>query len=401
MSRTARRGRVAKRLAGFGTTVFTEMTVLAERHQAVNLGQGFPDRDGPLEIRELAAEDIRRGPNQYARMPGTLELTRAVADHQRRFRGLDYDPLDEITVTCGATEAIFVAIQALCDPGDEVVLFEPFYDSYRAAVAMAGAVDRCVALQGPDARLPLEALEEAISPRTRLLVLNSPHNPTGRVLEMDELEGVARLARRHDLIVLSDEVYEHLVYDDAVHRSIASLDGMRERTLVISSAGKTFSLTGWKIGWACGPPELSRAVRLVHQFATFCAPAPLQPAIARALALPNAFYRDLAASYQERRDLLCDGLREIGFGVVPPSGSYFVLADLRPLGYTDDVAFCRQLPATVGVAAIPPSAFTADTSAMRHFVRFAFCKRREVLEEGLHRLAALPRGEPILTETPA
>ncbi len=385
----------ARRIEGFGTTIFAEMTALAQRHGAVNLGQGFPDFDGPDAVKEAAVQAIREGRNQYGPTGGVPELSAAIARHQERFWGLAYRP-DEITVYAGATEAIFASLQALCDPGDEVVLFEPFYDSYRASVAMAGARERVVTLHdrpdGPEGGFSYAPgeLEAAITSKTRAILLNSPHNPTGKVWSRAELEHLAGLCRRHDLILISDEVYEHLVYEGE-HLPPASLPGMRERTVVISSAGKTFSFTGWKIGWTCAPPELTRALRAAHQFITFCNGTPFQYAVARALALDDGYFAGFTGAYRARRDRFCAGLEEVGFGVRRPAGSYFVLADIRPLGWDDDVEFCRMLPETVGVAAIPPTSFYLHREAGRHLVRFAFCKTDAVLDEAVRRLRRLTR----------
>jgi N-succinyldiaminopimelate aminotransferase len=383
-------GRIAyltSRLQGFGTTIFAEMTHLAVQHGAVNLGQGFPDFEGPVEIRDAAIEAIRAGHNQYCRSFGIPELNRAIAAHQKRFWGLDYDPETEVTVFHGATEAIASSLQALLEVGDEVVLFEPFYDSYRATVAMAGASPRVVSLRDPGFAYDPAELERAIGPRTRVIVLNSPHNPTGKVWSRAELEHVALLCREHDLVAITDEVYEHLVFDGQ-HVPLATLPGMRERTVTISSTGKTFSFTGWKIGWACATPELSRALRTAHQFVTFCNGTPFQHAMAKALALPDAYYRQFTEDYRVRRDRLCDGLRAVGFEVLVPAGTYFVCVDIRPLGFDDDMELCRRLPEAVGVAAIPNSAFYLERHRGRHLVRFAFCKSDPVLDEGIARLRA-------------
>jgi len=388
---------LTSRLQGFGTTVFTEITELAQRHDAINLGQGFPNFDGPDFVKEAAVAAIRDGHNQYCRMSGIPELNRAVARHQKRFYGLDYDPDAEVTVYNGATEAICATLQALCETGDEVVCFEPFYDSYRAAVAMAGAVDRLVTLRWPDFRYDFGELERAVTPKTRALLLNTPHNPTGKVFAREELEHVAALASERDLVVIADEVYEHLVYDGE-HLPIATLPGMRERTVTISSTGKTFSFTGWKIGYTCAPRPITAALRTAHQFITFCNSAPFQPAMARALDADDAYYRQLLADYRERRDRLCQGLAAAGFGVRQPAGTYFALADIRPLGWDDDVEFCRMLPERAGVAAIPPTAFYVDKEAGRHLARFAFCKTLDLLDEAVRRLRMLteeaPRKEP-------
>jgi len=388
---SARQPHLTARLQGFGTTIFTEMTRLALQHGAVNLGQGFPNFDGPSAIKEAAIAAIRAGHNQYCRMSGLPELSRAIAAHQRRFYGLEYDPDTEITVYSGATEAIFAVFQALCEVGDEVVLFEPFYDSYRASVTMAGAVPKIVTLRAPGFGYRPEELEAAITPKTRAILLNTPHNPTGKVFSRAELEHIAGLCRRHDLLAITDEVYEHLVYE-GTHVPLATLPGMRERTVLISSSGKTFSFTGWKVGHTCAPPAISAALRCAHQFVTFCTATPFQHALARAFVLEDEFFAQLTAEYRARRDRMCEGLRAIGFEVLVPAGTYFIMTDIRPLGYDDDVAFCRMLPERVGVAAIPPSSFYEHPAEGRHLVRWAFCKTDEVLDEGLRRLQRLRQG---------
>lgn len=377
----------AERLRPFGTTVFTEMTLLAQRHGAVNLGQGFPDFDGPEWVRDAAIEAIRGGRNQYARMYGLPELNAAISAHQQRFYDLVYDPETEVTVTSGATEAIFAAIQGLFDPGDEVILFEPYYDSYRAGLAMAGLRERIVTLHKPSFRLDPSELQQAVGPRTRALLLNSPHNPTGKLFADAELSLIAELCVRHDLIAITDEVYEHLVYEGK-HRPLATFPGMRERTVTISSAGKTFSLTGWKIGWALAPPPLTKALRTAHQFITFCSGTPFQVAIARGLAADDRFFAELQSGFRRRRDRLCDGLRRLGMEVLQPSAAYFAVVEL---GEASAEAFCRRLPAELGVAAIPCSAFYAASSAGQSLVRFAFCKRDETIDAGLERLAGWRR----------
>jgi N-succinyldiaminopimelate aminotransferase len=373
------------RLQGFGTTIFAEMTALAQRHAAVNLGQGFPDFDGPDAVKDAAIAAIAAGANQYARSAGMPPLCAAIAAHQRRFYGLDYDAESEITVYAGATEAIFATLQALCEVGDEVVMFEPYYDSYRASVAMAGAVERVVTLRDPDFRYDPAALEAAIGPKTRAILLNTPHNPTGKVFRRAELEHIAALCRHHDLIAITDEVYEHLVFDGE-HLPLASLPGMRERTVVISSAGKTFSVTGWKIGWSCAPAPLTAALRCAHQFVTFCNGTPFQHAIAAGLALGDDFYAEFLASYRRKRELLCAGLEAAGLRVLAPQGTYFATVDARSIGEPDGDALCRRLPAEAGVAAIPSAAFYTHKERGRHLVRFAFCKTDAVLEEGAARL---------------
>jgi len=385
---SSRQPHLSARLQGFGTTIFTEMTRLALQHGAVNLGQGFPNFDGPEFIKEAAIAAIRAGHNQYARMSGVPELGRAIAEHQRRFYDLRYDPDSEVTVYSGATEAICAVFQALCDTGDEVVVFEPFYDSYRASITMAGAVPRVVTLRAPDFSYRPEELEAAITPKTRAILLNSPHNPSGKLFGMSELEHIAALCREHDLIAVTDEVYEHLVYE-GTHVPLATLPGMRERTVLISSSGKTFSFTGWKVGHTCAPPAITAALRCAHQFVTFCTATPLQHALARAFVADDDFFAGLTAEYRARRDRLCDGLREIGLGVLTPAGTYFVLTDIRPLGYHDDLEFCRMLPEKIGVAAIPPSSFYVNQHEGKHLVRWAFCKTDAVLDEALRRLQKL------------
>lgn len=376
------------RLQGFGTSIFAEMSALAVAHGAVNLGQGFPDFDGPDFVKDAALEAIRTGRNQYCRSSGVLDLTRAVAAHQRRFYGLDYDPESEVTVYSGATEALAATLLALLEVGDELVVFEPAYDSYAAMAALAGAVTRAVPLRPPAFAYDPAELEAALGPKTRALLLNTPHNPTGKVFTRAELEHIAALARERDLLIISDEVYEHIVFD-GVHVSPATLADLRARTIVISSTGKTFSMTGWKVGYTCAPAALSAALRCVHQFLTFCNSTPFQHAMATALACADGYYQELAEDYRRRRDRLCAGLRAAGFDVLTPAGTYFVLADIGVLGEHDDVVFCRRLPAEVGVVAIPVSAFCQDKQAFRRLVRFAFCKTDATLDLASERLARL------------
>jgi N-succinyldiaminopimelate aminotransferase len=382
---------IAQRLRPFGTTIFAEMTALATERGAINLSQGFPDFDGPPVVVEAAVEALRAGHNQYARSMGRPELVRAISAHHRRFYGLDYDPMGEVVVFSGATEGIAAALLGLLDPGDEVILVEPFYDSYPACVALAGAVPRFATLRFPDFRLDLDELAALFGPRTRVLVLNTPHNPTGRVFSRVELEGVARLCQEHDVVVLSDEVYEHLTYGDARHLPIACLPGMRDRVLTLGSTGKTFSLTGWKIGWGSGPAHLVAAAQAAHQFLTFASPTPLQVAVAHALSeLGDEFFAALREEFRQRRDLLVAVLREVGFEVSVPDGTYFVVADFTPLHTGDDRSFVRHLVDRVGVAAIPPSVFySARPEEGRRLVRFAFCKRLETLEAAAARLRGL------------
>ncbi len=383
------RSLLTSRLAGFGTTIFAEMSALAERTGAINLGQGFPDTDGPEEVLEAAVEALRGGHNQYPPGPGIPALRAAIAAHQQRFHGIEVDPDGEVLVTTGATEAIAAALLALCEPGDEVVTFEPYYDSYAACIALAGARRRPVTLRPPGYEIDPEALAAAFSPRTRLVLLNTPHNPTGKVFTPAELELIAGHCRERDVLAVSDEVYEHLVYDGREHVPLATLPGMAERTLTISSAGKTFSVTGWKIGWACGPRALVAAVQTAKQFLTFVSGAPFQPAIAHALGLPDAYFESFRADLERKRDRLCEGLEAAGLEVFRPAGTYFVTADIRPLGEDDGHAFCIALPERAGVVAVPTVVFYDDKDAGRSLVRFAFCKRDDVIDEAAARIARL------------
>ncbi|MGW2669580.1 pyridoxal phosphate-dependent aminotransferase [Streptomyces sp. NPDC001272] len=378
-----------RRLAAFGTTIFAEMSALAARTGSINLGQGFPDTDGPAEIAEAAVRAIRDGRgNQYPPGPGVPELRTAIAAHQQRFYGLGYNPDTEVLVTAGATEAIAAALLALLEPGDEVIALEPFYDSYAACIAMAGGVRVPLTLRAPDFRPDLDALRDAVTPRTRLLLLNTPHNPTGTVLTADELAAVAELAVERDLLVVTDEVYEHLVFEGG-HIPLASLPGMRERTVTISSAGKTFSFTGWKVGWITAPPALVSAVRSAKQFLTYVSSGPFQYAVAEALALPDSYYDTFRADLAAKRDLLTEGLTAAGLRVFRPQGTYFITTDISPLGEKDGLAFCRALPERCGVVAIPNQVFYDDQEAGATQVRWAFCKRTEVLREAVERLGAL------------
>ncbi|MFD8617872.1 MULTISPECIES: pyridoxal phosphate-dependent aminotransferase [unclassified Streptomyces] len=378
-----------RRLAGFGTTIFAEMSALAARTGSINLGQGFPDTDGPEEIREAAVRALRAGHgNQYPPGPGIPELRAAVADHQKRFYGLTWSPDTEVLVTTGATEAIAAAVLALVEPGDEVIAFEPYYDSYAACIALAGGVRVPLTLRAPAFRPDLDELRALVTPRTRLLLLNSPHNPTGAVLTPEELSGIAALAVEHDLLVVTDEVYEHLVFEGA-HHPIAALPGMRERTVSISSAGKTFSYTGWKIGWVTADAPLVTAVRSAKQYLTFVSGGPFQYAIAEALNLPDTFFTEFREGMRRRRDLLAEGLRSAGFQVHEPAGTYFITTDISPFGEEDAYAFCRALPERCGVAAVPVSVFYDDPEAGRSQVRFTFCKREDVLAEAVERLRRL------------
>ena len=383
---------LVSRMQGFGTTIFAEMSALAASTGAINLGQGFPDTDGPRAMLDAAVAAINGGRNQYPPGPGVPELRAAVAAHQRRFYGLDVDPDREVLVTAGATEAIAAVVLALCEPGEEVVTFEPYYDSYAATIALAGAVRRTSVLRFPDFAVDDDSLRAAFSPRTRLVLLNTPHNPTGKVFSRAELELVCALAREHDAWVVTDEVYEHLVFDGAEHVPVATLPGMAERTVTISSGGKTFSATGWKVGWLHGPEAAVTAARTVKQFLTYVASGPFQPAVALALGLGDEVYDGLASSLQAKRDLLCEGLQAGGLQVTRPAGTYFVIADAAPLGVTDALDFCRRLPSLCGVVGVPVSVFHDDVDAARTLVRFAFCKRDDVLHDAVDRLSTLSKG---------
>lgn len=378
------------RLRPFASTIFAEMTELAVRHDAVNLGQGFPDTDGPAGMLEIARQAIADGVNQYPPGRGMPVLRRAIADDRARRYGTAYDPDTEVLVTVGATEAISAALLGLVEPGAEVVLIEPYYDSYAAAVALAGATRRTARLvaEGDRFVLDLDSLRAAVTPRTRMLVVNSPHNPTGTVLNRADLTAIAEIACEHDLLVLTDEVYEHLVYDGREHVSLATLPGMAERTVVVSSAAKTFSVTGWKIGWACGPAPLVDGVLAAKQFMSFVGGGPFQPAVAHALNNELDWVAGLRDTLSDRRIRLASALADTGFGVKESGGGYFVCADITPMGATDGLEFCRALPETLGVAAVPVSVFADDKPSWNRLVRFTFCKRDETLDEGVRRLRA-------------
>ncbi|MGW0884327.1 pyridoxal phosphate-dependent aminotransferase [Streptomyces sp. NPDC002671] len=382
-----------RRLAEFGTTIFAEMSALAVRTGSINLGQGFPDTDGPEEVREAAVRALRDGRgNQYPPGPGIPELRTAIAEHQLRRYGLSCDPDTEVLVTAGATEAIAASLLALLEPGDEVIALEPYYDSYAASIAMAGGRRVPVTLRphtdgdGACFRLDLDELRAAVTDHTRLLLINTPHNPTGTVLTRAELAAIAELAVERDLLVVTDEVYEHLVFDDAEHVPLATFPGMRERTVTIGSAGKTFSFTGWKVGWVTAAPGLVTAVRSAKQFLTYVSSGPFQYAVAEALALPDAYFDTFRRDMRTRRDILAEGLTQAGFEVFMPSGTYFITTDIRPLGEKDGFAFCRALPERAGVVAIPNAVFYDDREAGAPFVRFAFCKKEDVLREAAERL---------------
>ncbi len=373
----------------FGTTIFAEMSALAREHDAINLGQGFPDTDGPSEVLAAAVAGIESGDNQYPPGRGVPELLDAIAAHQQHYYGLRYDPASEILVTVGATEALSASLLALCEPGDEVIAFEPFYDVYDAAITLAGATLVPVRLEAPEFTFNPAALEAAVSERTKVILLNTPHNPTGHVFGPEELRRIADVAVRHDLVVVTDEVYEHLTFDGREHAPIATLPGMRERSILISSGGKTFATTGWKVGWVCASPELVTAVTTVKQFLTFVGPAPMQRGIAAGLRLPDARIAEIRDGLQRQRDVLVAALEGTGMRVHVPEGGYFIVADVAPLGVTSAIDFCRELPERVGVAAVPMSVFYRDTTGVQTFVRFAFSKRIEVLEAAALRLAAL------------
>jgi N-succinyldiaminopimelate aminotransferase len=378
--------RAAARLRGVGSTIFAEMSALAVRTGSVNLGQGFPDRSGPASVVEAVHDAMRAGRNQYPPGHGAPELVEAVIGHQRRHYGLELTA-DQVVVTTGATEAIAGALLGLVDPGDEVVVCEPYYDSYRAMIQFAGAVRRPVTLRAPGFRLVAAEVEAAVTDRTKLILLNSPHNPTGRVLDEEELAGVADVARRHDLVVVTDEVYEHLTFDGHAHVPLATLPGMFDRTLTISSSGKTFSFTGWKIGWATGPADLVAAVEGAKNWLSYSSGAPFQPAIAHALEHEESFHRELRDDLARKRDFLCEGLEALGMEVHVPQGTYFVTTDVSSFGHADGIAFCAAMADRAQVVAIPTQVFYEDGSPHgRHLIRWAFCKEQDVLVEGLRRL---------------
>lgn len=384
-----------QRLRPYAVTIFAETSALAARVGAVNLGQGFPDEDGPPAMLKAVENAIADGVNQYPPGLGSAPLRQAIADQRRRRYGTVYDPDTEVLVTVGATEAIASSVLGLVEPGSEVLLIEPFYDSYSPVIAMAGCHRRAVPLRqdGRGFAIDIEALRAAVGPRTRALIVNTPHNPTGMIASDEELRGLAELAVAHDLLVITDEVYEHLVFDGRQHRPLAGYPGMAERTVTISSAGKMFNVTGWKIGWACGPSDLIAGVRAAKQYLSYVAGAPFQPAVAQALNNEDAWVDALCASFQARRDRLSSALSDIGFDVFDSFGTYFLTVDPRPLGYDDSTSFCAQLPEQVGVAEIPMSAFcdpaAAHAGEWKHLVRFAFCKRDETLDEAIRRLQAL------------
>ncbi len=378
---------LTERLQGFGTTIFAEMSALAVETKSVNLGQGFPDTDGPAEVAEAARRAITDGHNQYPPLPGIAALREAVAEHRRRFRGQDFDPDGEVLITAGATEALAAAMLALTGPGDEVVTFEPYYDSYAAGIALSGATRRVVTLRAPDWSFDPDELRAAFTPSTKVLLLNTPHNPTGKVFSRDEMTLIAELCCEHGVLAVTDEVYEHLVFDGE-HIALATLPGMAERTLTVSSAGKIFSFTGWKVGWACGPAELVAAVRTAKQFLTFVSGAPFQHAVAVGLRLGDDFFEGYTAEMQAKRDRLCSGLAETGLNVLVPQGTYFASCDIRAIENSNGIDFCLALPERAGVVAVPTMVFYDNKDVGAPIIRFAFCKRDEVLDEAVSRLKA-------------
>lgn len=386
----------AKRVASFGTTIFVEINDLARRHEAVNLGQGAPDFDGPPAVLAAAVQAVNGALNQYAPGIGMASVREAIAQHAESFYGQKLDPESEVLVTSGATEGMFAAILGVTDPGDEIIVFEPVYDTYVPNLIMAGVTPRYVPLRGDQWNFDPDELARSFNPRTRAIIINTPHNPTGKVYSPDELHIIAELCLKHDVIAITDEVYEHILYDDAVHTRLATLPGMRERTVTISSLGKTFSVTGWKVGWALGPAGLVNAVNQAHQFITYAVASPLQAAAVTALSLPSSFFEQLQSDYQRRRDLLTEALENSGFKIFRPSGSFFVMADWRgvaPARVQDDYEFARWLTADVGVACIPASPFyqESDKHMGKHCARFAVCKKDDTLAAAAERLSRLGR----------
>ena len=388
--------RMSRRVAGFGTTVFVEINNLARECDAVNLGQGAPDFDGPPEVLQAAVQAVNRALNQYAPGIGMPAVREAIAQHAARFYGQKLDPETDVLVTSGATEGVFAAILGLTDPGDEVIVFEPVYDTYVPNMVMAGVMPRYVPLRGAHWTFDPEELAKAFNRRTRAIIVNTPHNPTGKVYSRQELAVIAELCGKHDALAITDEVYEHILYDDAIHTRLATLPGMAERTLTISSLGKTFSVTGWKVGWALGPASLVNAVNQAHQFITYAVASPLQAAAATALNLPSSFFENLQVNYQARRDRMVKILEHVGFQVFKPNGSYFVMIDWRgvaPAKVQDDFQFARWLTSEIGVACIPASPFyqESDKHLGKHCARFAVCKKHETLDAAAERLSRLAK----------
>ena len=387
---------MARRVAGFGTTIFSDINALAQRYGAVNLGQGAPDFDCPPEVLQAAIGALNSQLNQYAPGLGMPAVRAAIASHAQRFYGQNLDPLTQIVVTSGATEAVFAALLGLTDPGDEVIVFQPVYDTYVPNMVMAGVTPRYVTLRGAGWTFDADELAGAFTPRTRVIMVNSPHNPTGKVYSRQELTVIAALCQKHDVIAVCDEVYEHILYDGVAHLPLATLPGMAERTLTISSLGKTFSVTGWKVGWASGAAFLVNAVNRAHQFITFSVASPLQAAAVTALGLPDVYFENLQATYQAKRDLVLEMLHRAGFTLYKPQGSFFIMADWRavaPAHVQDDIQFARWLIEEVGVACIPPSFFYQDSDKHlgRYLARFAVCKKDETLAAAADRLSRLGR----------
>ena len=372
----------------FGETIFAEMSALAVKTGAINLGQGFPDTDGPREIAELAVTAIRDGHNQYPPGLGIKKLRDAISHHQMRFYGLEFDSETEVLVTAGATEAIAASLLAICEQGDEIITFEPYYDSYAASIALAGGVRRVITLNTPDYSFSIDDLEKLITAKTKAILLNSPHNPTGKVFTHNELTPIANLCIEHDLVAICDEVYEHLVFEGE-HIPLIQYPGMRDRTIQISSAGKTFSFTGWKIGWVCAQPALLDTVRTAKQFLTYVNGAPFQHAIAEALNLPDHYFDNFLEDMKVKRDCLSQGLEKAGLTTFTPQGTYFVTADIENFGYEDGKQFCLDLPVQCGVVAVPNVVFYDNKDLGSTLIRFAFCKRLDVLEEAVERLQTL------------
>lgn len=383
---------MAQRVAGFGTTIFTEMTALANKHQAINLGQGFPDFAAPTFMKEAAIAAIEADINQYAPANGRPHLRYAIAQKMQDFYGLDANPDTEITILHGATEAIFATILGLVNPGEEVIVFEPFYDSYVPAIQMAGGIPRFYTLRPPNWQIDMAELAALFTEKTKLIIINTPHNPTGKVFTKSEMAHIAQLCQQYDVLAVTDEVYEHLVFEGKTHHTLATFPGMADRTITISSLGKTFSVTGWKVGWTIAPPELTKAIFRAHQFMTFCGAAPLQEASVTAVSQPHTFYTELTEFYSSKRNFLLDALKSAGLTPIPPDGTYFVMVDISHLDFADDVAFCRYLTSEIGVAAIPPSAFFHNPADGAGLARFAFCKEEATLAEAAKRLQKLQTG---------
>ena len=383
----ARKDRVVCRaLEPFGTTIFTEMTTQSNRRKAINLSQGFPDFDGPMEVRKAAADAILRGPNQYCPSMGVQSLREAVAKKMKRFYGVEVDPDTQVTVTAGATEGLAATFLGLLEPEDEVILLEPSYDLYPAMIARAGARAVFVPLERPEFGLSREKLLGALSDKTRAIVINNPQNPCGKVFSFEDLDWLGRLCKRENVFLISDEVYEHLIYDGRSHVTLLNIPSLVDRCVVISSTAKTFSMTGWKVGYVVASESLSRAVRMSHQFLTFCTPGPLQEAMAMALGMDESYYESLLADYSDKRERFCNALADMGFSVLLPEGTYYASIDIGPLDFEDDLAFCRYLVSEVGVAAIPSSFFWHDRRGGQDLVRFCFCKKDETLDEAIRRL---------------